>query len=84
MTRKDDSGLYMCDEGKLFVRKSDGKVMGDGIDLGADDSIDNYEERAFAEGEIAGFRRQWGMVERPQRPARRDSPGKEGANGRQA
>jgi len=36
--------LYLCDEGKVFIRKEDGFIMGDGIDLGDNDSIDNYEE----------------------------------------
>ena len=33
-----------ADEGKHFVRKSDGALLGDKITLGADDSIDNYAE----------------------------------------
>ena len=36
--------LYLCDEGKVFIHKADGFIMGDGIDLGDNDSIDNYEE----------------------------------------
>ena len=35
---------YIADEGKVFVRKSDGEVMGFGLGLGSSDSIDNYEE----------------------------------------
>lgn len=39
-----DIHLYLADEGKTFIRKSDGFDMGDGIDLGVNDSIENYEE----------------------------------------
>ena len=35
---------YIADEGKVFVRKSDGEVMGLGLGLGSSDSIDNYDE----------------------------------------
>ena len=33
----------MCDPGKVFCRLSDGFIMGDAIDLGINDSINNYE-----------------------------------------
>lgn len=36
--------LYYCDEGKVFQRKDDGFIMGNGLDLGDNDIIDNYEE----------------------------------------
>ena len=35
---------YYCDPGKLFMEKATGLIMGDGIDLGIDDSIENYKE----------------------------------------
>lgn len=53
MTNKNN--IYTADEGKLIVRKSDDFIMGDAIDLGSADSIENYEERAFSEEEIATF-----------------------------
>lgn len=56
MTHEENSNIYRADEGRLFVRKSDGFVMGDGIDLGVADSIDNYEEREFTPEEIEAFR----------------------------
>ena len=34
----------LADEGKVFVRKSDGEVMGFGLGLGSSDSIENYDE----------------------------------------
>lgn len=40
----EDNKLYKCDENKVFMRKSDGFIMGSGLDLGENDSIENYEE----------------------------------------
>lgn len=54
-----EGNIYRADAGGLIVRKSDGFVMGDAIDLGVADSIDNYEEREFSEEEIAVF---WKLV----------------------
>ena len=34
----------MCDEGKTFRHKENGMIMGNGLSLGENDSIDNYEE----------------------------------------
>lgn len=42
--KTENNRLYLCDEGKVFRRISDGFIMGDGIDLGDDDTIENYEE----------------------------------------
>lgn len=52
---KQEGNIYTADEGKLIVRKADNFIMGDAIDLGSADSIENYEERAFTEEEIAAF-----------------------------
>ena len=38
-----------ADEGKRFVRKSDGALLGDKITLGADDNIENYMEKKLLE-----------------------------------
>lgn len=42
--RTENNRLYICDEGKVFRRKKDKVIMGEGLDLGDNDSIDNYEE----------------------------------------
>ena len=39
-----DNINYFCDENKVFIRKSDNFIMGTGLSLGENDSIDNYEE----------------------------------------
>ena len=53
--------FYEADDGKMLVRKSDGSIMGDGIDLGINDTIENYEERAFIDEERAAFWESIGM-----------------------
>ncbi len=39
-----DNRNYLSDEGKLFIHKVTNDIMGWGICLGNNDSIDNYEE----------------------------------------
>ena len=50
-----NGNLYKAGEGKLIVRKADDFIMGDIIDLGSEDNIDNYEEREFSKEEIKAF-----------------------------
>lgn len=40
---------YEADAGKIFVRKTDGQVMGWGLSLGSADSIENYNEEECPE-----------------------------------
>lgn len=61
MTHRDGTSFYEADDGKMFVRISDGSIMGDGLDLGVADTIDNYEERTFTEEERAAFFASIGM-----------------------
>ena len=55
------TSFYEADDGKMLVKKSDGSIMGDGIDLGINDTIENYEERAFTDEERAAFWESIGM-----------------------
>ena len=55
MTYDEKSRIYTADEKKMFVRKSDGRIFGDALQLGQNDTIDNYEEREFSEEERAAF-----------------------------
>ena len=48
--KTDNNRQYMADEGKVFSRKSDGFIMGSGLDLGESDTIENYEEIDVPEG----------------------------------
>lgn len=50
-----NNNIYKAEDGKLIVRKADDFIMGDVIDLGSADSIDNYEERDFTQDEINEF-----------------------------
>ena len=50
-----NGNIYTADEGKLIVRKADDFIMGDSIDLGSADNIENYEEREFTQEEIDAF-----------------------------
>jgi len=52
---------YTASEGKLIVRKADNFIMGDRIDLGSADSIENYEEKKFTKKEIDAFYESIGM-----------------------
>ena len=61
MKHNENSRLYEADDGKMFVRKSDGKTMGDGVCLGDSDDISNYEEREFTEEQRAQFFAEIGM-----------------------
>lgn len=71
MTHIDNTSLYEADDGKMFVRRSDDLIMGDGIDLGVADTIENYEERSFTEEERAAFWESIGMDD-PKKPKDRN------------
>ena len=61
MTYDEKSKIYIADNSKMFVRKSDGRIFGDHVQLGRNGSIDNYEEREFTEEERAAFWESIGM-----------------------
>ena len=50
---------WIAQEGYLFVRKSDNKIMGSTLFLGEEDSIANYEERPFSEQERKEFEKEY-------------------------
>ena len=52
---KQKGNIYTAEAGNLIIRKADGFIMGEEIDLGSADSIDNYEEKPFTEEEIKAF-----------------------------
>lgn len=61
MKHIENSRTYEADDGKMLVRKSDGKIIGDGICLGDSDDIGNYEEREFDDEQRAQFFKDIGM-----------------------
>lgn len=46
---------FIADEGCFIVRKSDQKIMGEAIDLGSDDNIENYEDQAHTDESYREF-----------------------------
>lgn len=46
-----EGNFYIAASGKGFSRKADGFYMGTAMDLGTDDSIENYEEVDSQEAE---------------------------------
>ena len=61
MKHNEESRLYEADEGKMFVRTADDKIIGDGICLGDNDNISNYEEREFTDEQREQFFKDIGM-----------------------
>ena len=53
MTQK--GSRYVAEEGNFIVRKADGFIMGENIDLGSADSIGNYEEQPYTEESYKEF-----------------------------
>lgn len=47
--------IYKADEGCFIVRKVDNFIMGEDIDLGSNDSIDNYKDEPYTEESYKAF-----------------------------
>ena len=52
---KIDDNRYTASDGCFIVRKTDGFIMGESIDLGTADSIDNYEDQPYTEESYKEF-----------------------------
>ena len=50
-----EGNIYNADYGKLLIRTADDFIMGTGLDLGDNDSIDNYYERVCTEEEMEKY-----------------------------
>lgn len=53
--------VYKADEGCFIVRKSDSFIMGEEIDLGTADSIDNYKDELYTEESYKEFYESLGL-----------------------
>ena len=53
--KKINEHFYEADDGCFIVRKEDNFIMGEGIDLGLTDSIDNYEDVPYTEESYKAF-----------------------------
>lgn len=74
MTNKGNK--YQAEEGNFIVRKSDGFIMGEGIDLGSSDSIENYEEQPYTEESYNEFYESLGLPN--PKEIKLDKPNKKG------
>lgn len=61
MKQKENTSIYKAEEGCFIVRKADGFIMGEDIDLGSADSIDNYEDKEYTEESYKEFYESIGM-----------------------
>lgn len=50
-----NDNIYKADEGCFIIRKSDNFIMGESIDLGSSDSIDNYADAPYTEESYKEF-----------------------------
>ena len=55
MKHKENTSIYIAEKGCLIIRKKDGLLMGDCIDLGSADCIDNYEDKEYSKEEIDAY-----------------------------
>lgn len=52
---KQNGNKFTAEDGNFIIRKADNLIMGEGIDLGSADSIDNYEEQPYTEKSYKAF-----------------------------
>lgn len=50
-----DNQHYQADKGCFIVRKSDQVIMGEAVDLGSEDSIENYEDQPYTDESYREF-----------------------------
>lgn len=75
-----DNQHYQADKGCFIVRKNDQVIMGEAIDLGSADSIENYEDQPFTEESYREFYTSIGVdIDGPKQvenePQKRDKKG---------
>lgn len=61
MKQVENTSVYKADEGCFIVSKVDGSIMGEDIDLGSADSIDNYKDEPYTEESYKEFYESIGM-----------------------
>jgi hypothetical protein len=55
MKHIENTSIYKAEEGCFIVRKSDNFIMGEDIDLGSADNIDNYKDEPYTEESYKEF-----------------------------
>ena len=61
MKHIENTSIYKAEEGCFIVRKADGFIMGEDIDLGSADNIDNYKDDQYTEESYKAFYESIGM-----------------------
>jgi len=61
MKHIENTSIYKAEEGCFIVRKSDNFIMGEDIDLGSADSIENYKDEPYTEESYREFYESIGM-----------------------
>ena len=56
-----DGSRFKAEEGCFIVRKADNFIMGEDIDIGSADSLDNYEDQPYTEESYKEFYESIGM-----------------------
>lgn len=56
-----DGNKYYAEDGMFIVRKEDNFIMGEDIDLGSADNIDNYTEEPYTDESYEEFYKSIGM-----------------------
>lgn len=54
--------IYRANEGCFIIRKSDDFIMGESIDLGSSDSIDDYTDSPYTEESYKEFYESIGVI----------------------
>lgn len=61
MKHIENSNNYTAEEGCFIIRKKDHFIMGEGICLGSEDSIDNYEDEPYTDESYEAFYKSIGL-----------------------
>lgn len=61
MTHIENSSCYKADEGNFIIEIATGRIMGEVIDLGVNDTIDNYKEEPYTPESYKAYYESIGM-----------------------
>lgn len=61
MKHIENTNIYKANKGCFIVRISDGFIMGEDIDLGTADNINNYRDEQYTESSYVEFYNRLGM-----------------------
>ena len=61
MKHIENTSIYIADEGCFIVRKADNFIMGETIDLGSEDDINNYIDEPYTKESYKEFNDKYGI-----------------------